>query len=330
MKLRHLAAFLVVVAGVASNAQAHAQTLGVYDTFGSAELDPGRWRGYEGVIASTESRAANYNGGYHDSPAWDESAYGPSSVGEIQRRVVNGQAQVALTTAKRGGSQGGGYSHSMARAGLRMSHPGLAAPSAPLVTTLRASVTVAGVSAEPPDPATETCSRNNSARAQVFGHFFNDGSSGGPGDLTGDFFASVSLERRVQYTNAGYVVGNFVEARVGRCNTPGCRIHWQAVRFTRTWTVGAAHVVTIAWQPASNRFLFTVSGGGVPAESRAVGYTAADSAPPRGYAYDLRVESQPGLCGDTVRQELIWQTVSMDARFDNVQLNRAAATAAGR
>jgi hypothetical protein len=329
MKLRHIAAVLALVAGVVWNAPVHAQTLGAYDTFSSGELDPGRWRGYEGVIPSTESRDANYNGGYHDNPTWDESPYGPSSVGEIRRRVVNGQAQVALTTAKRGGRQGGGYSHGMARAGVRMNHPGLAAPSDPLVTTLRASVTVAGVSAEPPDPATETCSLNNSARAQVFGHFFNDGSSAGPGDLTGDFFASVSLARRVQYTSAGYVVGNFVEARIGRCNTPGCRIHWKAVRFTRTWTVGAAHVVTIAWQPASNRFVFTVSGGGVPTESRAVAYSAAaDSAPPRGYAYDLRVESQPGLCGDTVRQELIWQTVSMDARFDNVQLNSAAATAA--
>jgi hypothetical protein len=317
------AAVLAVVAVVTWTAPARGQALGAYDTFGSGELDPERWRGYEGAIGGTESRDAQFNGGYRDEPVGAGGSTGPNAVAESQRRVVNGQARVTLTSWKRFGF-GGGYSHGKARAGLRMTHPGLAHPSSPLVTTLRASLTVAGVTAEPPQPG--SCSVYSAARAQVFGHFFNDGSSTGPGDLTGDVFASVSLERGVEQTSAGPVPRNFVEARIGRCNTPGCRIRWTAIEFTRGWTVGAAHVLTIAWQPASNRFAFTVSGGGIPAETRTLAYTYADTAAPRGYAYDLRVESQPGFCGNG--EQLIWEPASIDARFDNVQLNSAAATAA--
>jgi hypothetical protein len=323
MTALYAAVLLAVVAVVAWTAPARGQALGAYDAFSSGALDPGRWRGYEGVIAGTESRDAHYNGGYRDAPGGAGASAGPNSIGESQRRVVGGQAQVTLTSWKRYGF-GGGYSHGKARAGLRMTHPGLSNPSSPLVTTLRASLTVAGVTAEPPDPG--GCSVYSAARAQVFGHFFNDGSSTGPGDLTGDVFASLSLERGVEQTSAGPVARNFLEARVGRCNTPACRIRWSAIQFTRAWTVGAAHVLTITWQPASNRFAFTVSGGGIPAETRTLAYTYADAAPPRGYAYDLRVESQPGFCGNG--EVLIWEPASIDARFDNVQLNSAAATAA--
>jgi hypothetical protein len=326
MQPRHLAALLAVAAVVTLIVPAHGQTLGTYDSFGSEQLDPGRWRGYEYTIEGTSSRTVALGGGHDDTPRYEGVTFhGPNSVGESRRRLVNGQAQITLTSSKRFGFQSS-VSHGKARAGLRMNHPGLAPSSGALVTTLRSALTVAAVSAEPPDLLTDWCGRYNSARAQVFGHFFNDGSSGGPGDLTGDVFASVSLERRVEETSAGPVVRNVVEARVGRCNTPECRMTWQAILFTRAWTVGAAHVLTIDWQPASDRFVFTVSGGGVAAESRTIAYTAADSAPPRGYAYDLRVESQPGFC--TEGESTIWQTVSIDARFDNVRLNSEAAAAA--
>jgi hypothetical protein len=319
------AVLLAVVTVGAWTAPARGQALGIYDAFSSGQLDPRRWRGYEGAIGGTESRAAHYNGGYHDAPAGDTALHGPNSVAESRRRVINGQAQVALTASRRISGFGGGYSEGKARAGLRMTHPGLATPSSPLVTTLRASVTVAALTAEPPDVG--GCSAYSKARAQVFGHFFNDGSSTGPGDLTGDIFALVSLERASEETSAGRVVRNFVQARMGRCGTAGCRIHSVGVEFTRGWTVGVPHVLTITWQPAKNRFAFTVSGGGVPAETRTLAHTSADAAPPRGYAYDLRVESQPGFCG-IEGEGFIWETASIDARFDNVQLNSAAATAA--
>lgn len=323
MNARHIAAVLIVFATTFWAVPARAQTVGVYDAFSTSELDPVRWRGYEYTIEGTSSRDRTLNGGIRDEPRYSgEAFFGPDAVGESRRRVANGQAQIALTSSNRGGFQSG-YSEGRARAGLRMSHPGLADHS-PVVTTLRSSVIVAAVSAEPPEEA--GCFWQNSARAQLFGHFFNDGSSMGPGDLTGDVFASVSLERRVEETSAGLVARNVVEARVGRCNTPGCRITWNTVLFTRSWTIGAAHVLTINWRPGSDAFTFTVSGGGVGAESRTMSYTTVDSAPPVGYAYDLRVESQPGFCLNDSDQT-VWQTVAIDARFDNVQIDSVAASA---
>lgn len=320
MSTRRIAAALIVVAALASATPAAGQSLGVYDSFTSAELDARRWRGYEYLIGGTDARNRALLGGDSDGGDYTgASLFGPDSINEGRRRVVGGQAQIAQTSSNRGGLSGD-YSHGKARAGLRMNHPALADHS-PLVTTLRASVTVAGVAVEPPDDG-EGCWWQNSARAQVFGHFFNDGTSTGPGDQTGDVFALVSLERRVE----GSVARNVVEAQVGRCGSAGCRVSSTSVLFTRSWTVGAAHVVTINWRPAMNAFKFTVSGGGLPAESRTMSYTMADSAPPRGYAYDLRVETQPGVC--FVDDQTVWQTVSIDARFDDVLLNSAAAAAA--
>ncbi len=323
MKIRAIAGILSVLA-ILWTTPARAQSLGVYDNFSSGRLDPGRWRGYEYVIDGTSSRTYALYGGYGDAPSGSgHSLFGPSAAVESTRRVVGGQAQIALSGYKLGGFQGS-YNRGKGRSGLRMNHPGLADHS-PVATIFRASVTVAGVSAEPPDPG-EGCGWHNAARAQLFGHFFNDGSSAGPEDLTGDVFAAIGLERRVEMTSAGPVVRDVVEARVGRCNTPACRMTWDTTLFTRGWTVGAAHVLTITWRPGSNAFTFTISGGGIAAESRTVAYARADSAPPRGYAYDLRVETQPGFCGNG--EELIPARASIDARFDNVQLDSAAATAA--
>jgi len=94
------------------------------------------------------------------------------------------------------------------------------------------------------------------------------------------------------------------------------------ITFSRTWTTGVSYVVTIVWRPDSNAFTFSVSGGAGPAESRTIAYTVADTAPPRGFAYDLRADAGAVMCSDPPPR------VSIDARFDNVQLDIAAATAA--
>jgi hypothetical protein len=327
MKPRRIATVLAVLATVSWTAPARSQSLGLYDTFASGQIDPLRWRGYEYVIDGTSSRTVALNGGVSDAPVSSgESFFGPRAAVESRRGVVGGQAQIAVTAYKRGGYMPS-YTPGKGRSGLRINHPGLADHS-PLITTFRTSVTVAGVSVAPTDPDAGSCGDwGNAARAQLFGHFFNDGSSVGPQDLTGDVFAAVSLERRVELTSSGStVMRDVVEARVGRCNTPQCRMTWSTTVFTRGWTVGAAHVLTINWRPGSNAFTFTVSGGGITTESRTVTYSRADSTPPRGYAYDLRVEAEPGFCGDG--EEVVPATASIDARFDNVQLDSTAATAA--
>ena len=124
------------------------------------------------------------------------------------------------------------------------------------------------------------------------------------------------------------IVRDFAEARVGRCTTANCEfITWTTTPFRRTWTAGAAHVLTISWRPASNAFTFSLGGGGTAAESVTVRYTTGDATPPRGFAYDLRVEAQPTRC-DYRSDDNFPQTVSIDARFDNVQLDSVAAAAA--
>jgi hypothetical protein len=323
-----MAALLAALATISWAMPARAQSLGLYDNFSSGEIDPVRWRGYEYRISSTDTDDRSRWGGVNDAPVHESpgAGFAPSAALDSVRRVVNGQAQIALTAFNRGmfvirrelAPTG------KARSGLRLNRPGLADHS-PVVTGFRAAVTVAGMSVERPDPeATCDSPTHNAARVEIFGHFFNDGSSTGPEDLTGDVLAAVRLERRVG-PGPG-LIPDFAEARVGRCQTSDCRfVSWQATPLTRAWTVGAAHVLTIVWRPGSNEFTFTLAGGGVAAESLTIP-TRAELAPPRGYAYDLRVETQPTKC-DYGSGDNFPQRVSIDARFDNVHLDSAAATA---
>ena len=303
---------------------AGSQTLGLYDDFSSGPLDPERWLGYEYSIHKFDSHPEALYG----TPDWEPHAHDPANLGSM-RRVVGGQAQIALTTYR-------GFSGSLdeggakARSGLRINHLALS-DHKPVVTALRAKVTVVSASV----PTTDMWCKNDlgTARAEIFGHFFNDGTSTGAGDLTGDVFALVRLSRQVEDTDAGEVVRNVVEAQTGHCANADCSlVRWRfphaTTSFERTWEMGVAYVLTIVWQPASNAFVFTVAGGGAT-ESRTVSYTMADTTPVRGYAYDLRVETRPRRCyaPPIGAPYQVPQQVSIDARFDNVLLNSSAATA---
>jgi hypothetical protein len=316
MKIWRIAA-LALTATAVWTMPARGQTFGVYDDFSSGQLDPVLWYGYEYVVEGTSVRAVAVGSGLIDYPS-DEGFFGPKDL-ESTRGVIAGQAQIALASDKRTGFSSQ-YTQGAGRSGLRINHPALADHS-PAITTLRAMVNVAAVSVPPFD-----CSgQPNAANAQLFGHFFNDGTSSGSADLTGDIQALVKLERRVESTTAGPVVRNVIAASLFRCNDASCRYikPVATATFTRTWTVGASHVVTILWRPGSNAFTFGVFGGGGPAESRTIAYTLADSLPPRGFAYDLRVETIGGFCGPAAPQR-----VSIDARYDNGQLDISAASAA--
>jgi hypothetical protein len=332
MKRGLIASVLAVLVTVSWTMPARAQSFGLYDNFGSGEIDPLRWRGYEYRIGGTDTDDRFRWGGVNDAPVHERNpGDAPSAALDSTRRVVNGQAQIALTAFNRGRFviRREMVPTGKARSGLRLNSPGLADHS-PMVTAFRSAVTVAGMSVELPQSGA-ICSgetRFNSGRVQIFGHFFNDGSSIGPDDLTGDVVAAVSLERVAERDPAtgARVVRDVAEARVGRCQTSDCGfVGWQATPFTRTWTVGVAHVLTIVWRPGSNEFMFTLAGGGVAAESLTVP-TRTELAPPRGYVYDLRVEAQPIKCEDRPTDDFP-QRVSVDARFDNVHLDSTAAAA---
>ena len=316
-----IAPVLAIVVSMTWTIPAASQTVSLYEDFNSGLLDPDRWMGYEYSIGKYESRPEALYG----TPDWSAFENDPTNQVSM-RRVLGGQAQIALTSyrASSGPIFGGG---AKARSGLRINHLALA-DHTPAVTAFRATVTVMSASVPTPPPG-RFCLDQGKASAELFGHFFNDGTSTGAADLTGDVFTLVALARRVEKTDSGEVVRNVVETTIGRCNNADCsRVRWGASRtLARTWTIGVPYVLIIVWQPASNAFAFTVVGEGTT-ESLSVPYTMADQTRVRGYAYDLRVETRPRRCYTQVGASYqVPQQVSIDARFDDVHLNTAAAVA---
>jgi hypothetical protein len=325
MSTWRIAAVLTVVVSLSWTMPAGAQTLGIYDNFNSAPLDPDRWLGYEYSIYDYDSHPAALYG----DPDWG-SAGGDPQKQTSMRRVVGGQAQILLTSYRgtSGALFGGG---GKARSGLRINHLALA-DHTPVVTAIRSTVTV--VEASVPNPSPELWCRVQNVgltRVELLGHFFNDGTSTGTEDLTGDVFAIVALKRLLNREDPGApVLLDSVEASIGRCANANCsRIRRLTTHtFARTWATGVPHVLTIVWRPASNAFEFTVADASVT-ESVTVPYTVADETRVRGYAYDLRVETRPMRCyAEPIgAPNQVPHQVSIDARFDNVQLNSSAATA---
>jgi hypothetical protein len=330
MKMWRVAAVVVVILSALCPIPAASQTVGLYDNFNSGVLDPARWLGYQYATPGTTRRWWYY--GLED---WYGSGFDEPEIGDSMRRVVAGQAQIQLTSIRRHGPRPDpglrGYSYGgTARSGLRINHRALA-DHAPEVRTFRSTVTVVDAVVPEMGPGM-FCEKQSGgygsvASAGLFGHFFNDGTSPS-GGLTGDVFASLKLYRQVWSTPSGPMVANVVQALIGRCEAiePDCtRIKdISAATFEIAWRTDVAYVLTIAWQPRADTFTFTVDGDGTT-ESRTVAYTVADLTPARAYAYDLRVEGIPMRCEQD--GEAVVQRIFMDARFDNVHLDAAAAAA---
>ena len=287
-------AILLTITLVASApGRAPGQTLATYDDFAAPGIDKHRWRGFEHVTAYT--RAETLAGGWQN---WveDEATSDPTlSVANERavREVVSGALRLALTS--HGAASASGIVPGVGRLGMRMRH------ADPAIARLQARVTVAAATVD-------ACgTEGGRARAQVLAHFFNDGS--------GDVFASLSLERHT-------FAGDRVVAVVSRCRGASCRTAEDLafVVFGRAWTPGVAHVLTITHQPDRNRFVFTVSGGGQTAETRALAYPAVTSPQaPELPIRDLRVENAPAFCQPSTGG-ITRAGITMDARFDTVRI----------
>jgi hypothetical protein len=130
-------------------------------------------------------------------------------------------------------------------------------------------------------------------------------------------FATLSLQR----SSFG---GDRIVAVLSRCQDEGCRVaqdlDW--VVFNRAWTLRSAHTLTVTHQPATDRVVFSVSGGGVAAESRTLRY----SPPPEefrvgGRLFSLLAENSPSNCPADGGSPAERVAVSIDARFDNVRIS---------
>jgi hypothetical protein len=267
-------------------------TLATYDVFTAPLISPDRWIGLE-------------------------TSSGPAvSNGEIQRRVVNGQAQLLLRATGAAFSDTGAFSGTNR---LRVGHRALLRGT-PRITAMEAHMKVVAASIEACPTNSEVSSR---ARAQVFGVFFNDGTgNANTGDRTGDVSAGV---QKVLDSVGGFRVEAFVQ----RCADPNCFVTQGVVtsgtNFTRSWAVGDTDRMRLVWNRSANTFVFTVDKTAGPSahgsETVTLGYTVPDSAPAKRWFNDFVQASTMANCtGGAV-------TAFMDLRIDRVLLNSEAVAA---
>ena len=245
-----------------------------------------------------------------NSEKWQGFESGPDDT-EVERRIVNGQAQLLLRTA---GSTASDTGFQNASNRLRISHKALI-DGTPRITVMEGRVTVFGA-------GVATCAANPTAthaRAQVIGAFFNDGTGNNrPGDRTGDVFAGL------QKTMSS-VGGNHVDAFVLRCTDPGCSTTASVVTaggaFTRSWALGQPDTMNITWNSAANNFAFTINGPSGN-ETVTLSYTVADTALPKRFFNDF--SSSFAIANCTAGPV----SAFLDTRIDNVRLNPEAMSAA--
>jgi hypothetical protein len=254
-----------------------------YDSFSTALINAEKWQGFES---------------------------GPDDT-EVERRIVNGQAQLLLRTAGSNASDSGFLNASNR---LRISHRALI-DGIPRITMMEGRVTVFGA-------GVATCAANPTpthARAQVIGAFFNDGTGNNrAGDRTSDVFASL------QKTMSS-VGGNHLDAFVLRCTDPACSTTASVVTaggaFTRSWVLGQPDTMNITWNSAANNFAFTVSGTSGN-ETVTLSYTVPDTASPKRFFNDFSNSFALASCTAGA------VSAFLDTRIDNVRLNPEAMSAA--
>ena len=273
--IRKIATAVVVAAGaiVVLGGVGHAQ-LKLYDDFNAPGIDPDKWIG-------TESFAAPLN---------------PNT--EAARLIRGGALRVKLTT----------YGNTDSNRGYPIGRFGLALPNPGAVTAMAAKVTVRQAD-------TEDCANNlapSRARAHLIGIFFNDGSSTGPEDRTGDIGAAIQKHRDRD--------GNHIVAYIFPCPDAACHVapNLATYVFNTTWTPGRPDTLSIQWDAAGNQFLFGVNAGTPQEETVALPYAQSDSLPAAFGFKEMRVHNTPAHCTAGRRK------VSIDATFDDVRLNPEA------
>jgi hypothetical protein len=247
----------------------------LYDNFNTGLIDPNKWEGSE----------------------MDFGTLAPNT--EASRTIVSRRLRLLLTSYGGTGSNSG--TPGVAGVRLRLTNPSG-------ITTMQAKVTITQVEAE-------GCAANPSStrvRANVVGRFFNDGSSTGPGDETGDILASL---QKVRSTNAGDVI----EASVTRCTTPTCgpfqSVFFQV--FTTTWALGVADTLGLQWDQANAQLVFVVNAKTPTEESIIFSYSGllTDTTLP---GQDLKQVS----VGNAVANCMVGRKKgAITATFDNVQVN---------
>jgi hypothetical protein len=250
------------------------QALTLYDDFNTKPINPARWSG-------------------------NERSAGPLAPDtETTRKLAGKQLEIDLTSWGRTDSNTGNAGNP--NSGLTVTNPGP-------VTTIQADVTVKSATVV-------GCAANTTSTrgvASIEGAFFNDGTSPGLGDRTGDIFAGILSER-------GSLSGDQILAFVNRCTNANCTtvVNSSFVVFTASWVQGVANTRSTQWDKPNKQFIFTVNPGGSQ-EQHILTYTFTDSAAPVGNYKGVFAGIFVASClGPAPRAYAI-----MKALFDNVMVN---------
>jgi hypothetical protein len=277
-----------LVAGLAGAARAQ---FVIYEDFSSGVIDPARWAGL-----STE--------GSFDAPT-----------AQLLRAVDNGSLHLALTSWGSAESDSGSI---LSRQGLNITQLGTPGGSGS-ITGLKARVAIVNAKAQdcPSNPETSAPSRGDT---QVIGAFFNDGTSTGPSDRTGDIIAVFVLEKAPGGVNR-------IGASVNRCPNATCSpgssvigsLPANPATFATTWSLGQPLILKLIWNPIVGQFTFTVKNPttqGTEAKSIVYSPSVSDAASPVLDFKSVRVLNRVENCASGRKR------VQMEARFDAVEVMR--------
>jgi hypothetical protein len=158
------------------------------------------------------------------------------------------------------------------------------------------------------------CAANTSstrARAQVLGGFFNDGTSPGPGDRTGDILAGIQSHRDT-------ITGDEIVGSITRCTNANCTTFEVPafVVFTASWVKGVANTLSVQWDQPNKQFIYTVNPGGSQ-EQHILPYAFSDTAAPVvDFKFLLANNSTANCMGPAPRAN-----ATIKALFENVMVN---------
>jgi hypothetical protein len=287
---------LAVAVAFFAAAPVTAQELSTFDDFSSGEITGGRWAGYTQTVRFAD--LVELNDGWNnqvENPSIRHPRFSTFNTSSL-RRIVEGQLQLQLD------SVGGVHPNPNVAPG----HGRLGVSSWASRSIVQAKVTP--VSADAPPCRTTGESR---VRAQVLAEVLSNHPQGGDPVA----FATLSLDR----SSFG---GDQIYAVVSRCRDWTCHVATDVdwIIFDRGWTLGRAHTLTIRHEPENSRVVFTVSGGGVAAETRVLRSPPLTDTSYVSSRFGLRVETTPANCPASNGAPGERIGVTMDARFDDVRV----------
>lgn len=242
-----------------------------------------------------------FSGTLIDHEKWfgNEATGGPQNpTTEIAREIRAGRLRMLLNQHGNDGSDSG---TSGGQVRLQMTTPGG-------VIGMKAKVIVNQANSD-------ECPANVSAlvrgRAQVSGAIFNDGTSTGSGDRTGDIVAGV---QKILDTKLGMVIQPFlVRCTNSTCGSTAGINPLAPASFVTTWSPGSVDTVSWLWDKTNNRVVYT-STTLVGKEVLEIAYTADDSTPPVLDFKQLSLNHSAANCTGTQTRTF------MDASFDGVKV----------